>query len=545
MRFLPIVERELREASRRWGTYWIRVGAAALALAIGGIVLLSFEVSASRPSAIGMRLFVPLVVLVHLYCLLIGIFRTADCLSEEKREGTLGLLFLTDLKGYDIVLGKMAATSLNAIYGALAVLPVLAIPLLAGGVSIGDVWRSGAVAFNNLFFSLAVGMFCSAISRDERKAMGLALLIIVMFAGGLPFFGALLCDWWNTWDPYLAFLVPSPGFAAVAAFEDVAKGTGISPRLSSMFYLSLAITHALSWVLLAAACFIVPRTWQDKASSAAAVRRRARWDVVEHGSAGWRATARRRLLEINPFLWLTGRHRMKYVLVWVFLGSIAALWIVGLIKARHAWTDTVAYTWTMLIVHSVLKVWLVTEATRRFSEDRQSGAMELLLSTPMSVKQIVRGQWLALERQFAAPMFLVLVFDFIFLMAARTDRQWVWLCVAGMVMFAADMVTLPWVGMWRGLNSRKPNRAAALAMAQILILPWVFLVLISIIISISLSSAGGMGGRDLEFEFAVLLWIGLGLGVNAVFGLPARRGLLHEFRRLATTRFEAKTRGRG
>src|SRR5256885_5281345 len=50
------------------------------------------------------------------YCLFIGARLTADCLSEEKREGTLGLLFLTDLKGYDVVFGKLAATSVNSIY---------------------------------------------------------------------------------------------------------------------------------------------------------------------------------------------------------------------------------------------------------------------------------------------------------------------------------------------------------------------------------------------------------------------------------------------
>ena len=44
------------------------------------------------------------------YCLLSGVWFTADCLSEEKREGTLGLLFLTDLKGYDVVFGKLVAT---------------------------------------------------------------------------------------------------------------------------------------------------------------------------------------------------------------------------------------------------------------------------------------------------------------------------------------------------------------------------------------------------------------------------------------------------
>ena len=73
--------------------------------------------------------------------LLAGIFTTADCLSEEKREGTLGLLFLTDLKGYDIVLGKIVAASVNWFFGLLALFPVLALSLLMGGVAPGEFWR--------------------------------------------------------------------------------------------------------------------------------------------------------------------------------------------------------------------------------------------------------------------------------------------------------------------------------------------------------------------------------------------------------------------
>ena len=151
MTFLPIVARELIEASRRRGTYWLRVGAAAVALGIGGFVMLLTRKGA-QPGEIGMYLFVPLAITSFLYTLLIGVFRTADCLSEEKREGTLGLLFLTDLKGYDIVVGKLAATSLNVFYGVLALFPMMAIPLLAGGVAIGDFWRVVMVSLNNLFF---------------------------------------------------------------------------------------------------------------------------------------------------------------------------------------------------------------------------------------------------------------------------------------------------------------------------------------------------------------------------------------------------------
>src|SRR5260370_1095238 len=126
MTFLPIVGRELRVAARRRGTYWTRVGIACVAIAFGGWVMLipSFQ----TPQTLGLALFTSLSVVAFIYSLLAGVLTTADCLSEEKREGTLGLLFLTDLKGYDIVFGKLTAKSVNAAYGLLAILPVMAPP---------------------------------------------------------------------------------------------------------------------------------------------------------------------------------------------------------------------------------------------------------------------------------------------------------------------------------------------------------------------------------------------------------------------------------
>src|SRR5687767_7229435 len=109
MTFLPIVERELRVAARQRGTYWTRLGAVVAGLAVGTWIMLMPMIRNTRE--LGVALFSSLAVVTFVYSLLIGIRTTADCLSEEKREGTLGLLFLTDLKGYDIVLGKLAATS--------------------------------------------------------------------------------------------------------------------------------------------------------------------------------------------------------------------------------------------------------------------------------------------------------------------------------------------------------------------------------------------------------------------------------------------------
>ena len=199
MTFLPILQRELIEASRRRGTYWIRVGAAAAGLLIG-IWIMAFPENRA-PSSMGMTLFIWLSIVALVYSAFIGIFLTADCLSEEKREGTLGLLFLTDLKGYDIVAGKLAATSMNAAYGLLALFPVMAVPLLAGGVTFVEFGRMVLVCLNTLFFTHAVGMFSSAINRDERRAMVCASVIILFFVVGLPIISAIVEDtarWRNT-----------------------------------------------------------------------------------------------------------------------------------------------------------------------------------------------------------------------------------------------------------------------------------------------------------------------------------------------------------
>ena len=132
MTFLPVVDRELRVAARRRGTYWTRLLFAVVCAGIVGLVLMFAWAMRGGTSGIGAGLFHFLTLIALGFSAFAGVFLTADCLSEEKREGTLGLLFLTDLKGYDVVLGKLLATSVPAIYGVLAVFPVQAITLTMG-----------------------------------------------------------------------------------------------------------------------------------------------------------------------------------------------------------------------------------------------------------------------------------------------------------------------------------------------------------------------------------------------------------------------------
>lgn len=100
MTLLPIVERELRVAAKQAVTYRSRM---ALPLAASAMLLFfAFFVMAGMPQhMIGRQLFHLSFGMLFLSCLMAGCQLTADTISSEKREGTLGFLFLTNLKGHD------------------------------------------------------------------------------------------------------------------------------------------------------------------------------------------------------------------------------------------------------------------------------------------------------------------------------------------------------------------------------------------------------------------------------------------------------------
>jgi ABC-type transport system involved in cytochrome c biogenesis permease component len=246
------------------------------------------------------------------------------------------------------------------------------------------------------------------------------------------------------------------------------------------------------------------------------------------------------LLDLNPFYWLAGRDRMKGILVWVFLGAGALLWSWGLWRYPVHWRDGGAYVWTALIAHTALKFWIGTEACRRFGADRKSGALELLLSTPLTVSEIIGGQLLALFKQFAAPAAIVLLADFVFLMAERNESDWTVIWVAGMSVFVADLITLSWVGMWTGLSSHQTNRAAGAAVVRVLVLPWMLFGLVMTMVALTPSSGQRLPSGVSEGQLVVICWIAICLLNDLLFGLWARHRLFQDFRSVATQQYRQR-----
>src|SRR5438046_674702 len=246
MRFLPIVARELRVAARRRSTYTLRLLAAAAAFSVI-LWLCLLPTPGQPPVALGKSLFTALSIMAFAYCLLIGPFITADCISSEKRDGTLGLLFLTDLRSVEVVLGKWVAASLAGLYGLVAVLPSLGIPLLLGGVTPGEYGRMALAVVNAILFSLTAGMLVSTLNRDQTKAILGTLILVLALSGLLPGLMGLFKGFWGqglSGFPPVALASPinCGQFAMDAYFRS-------NPRL---FWYSLLTVHLLCWGLMIA-----------------------------------------------------------------------------------------------------------------------------------------------------------------------------------------------------------------------------------------------------------------------------------------------------
>jgi hypothetical protein len=220
--------------------------------------------------------------------------------------------------------------------------------------------------------------------------------------------------------------LPSVGYAFGLAFDAPYRAA------ADEFQWSILLTQGLGWLFLALASVAARNSWQDRPAGALSARWRQRWQQWSYGNSAQRAAFRTRLLNISPCLWLGGRHRLKPIFVWAFLGLSGCVWAWGAFKWRRDWTHEGTYVATALLLHLCLKFWVASEACQKLGPDHRSGALELLLSTPLTVAEMLRGQMLTLRRQFLWPVLAVGGLDLVFMLAGTrylgsSDNDfWAW-----------------------------------------------------------------------------------------------------------------------
>lgn len=397
MTALPIVERELRVAARKRSVFVARVTAALVALIFCFGFLAIRQLGGGAASSLGGILFTSLSWISLGACFSAGLFLTSDCISEEKREGTIGLLFLTDLKGYDIILGKLAATSIQGVFSLLAVLPIMAVPILLGGVTGTQLLRTGLCLLLTLATSLGWGLLVSTLNRDSQRAMGFTLGgLFVLSLVGYAVDGVAAALGWFTSEYSLR--LTSPAFLL----------TTVNDQVSRDFWRGCLVQALLGLTCLGAASWWVSRSWRP---GAAAERRPRSSPQSPRINPAVSARRRGRFLDDNPVLWLILRERGYAQVIWVVT-------LMVILSAIGVWTQAgrnPGVVWIMASGFGLLVLFLywsiASLASRFFIDARSSGLLELLLASPLTITQILRGPCYAWLRVLALPLGLWLMFQ--------------------------------------------------------------------------------------------------------------------------------------
>jgi hypothetical protein len=523
MNVYPVFSRELKQAIRKPIHYWLRTGTVVVGIGIG-IALLSHSSTWPASASLGREIFRRVTAIVFGLCLFSGVLLSSNLLCEERREGSLTLLFLTRVTGLDVIIAKLGTTALLACQIVLALFPLMALCMVLGGVSGAEFARAVQVLSCTLMLSLSVGVFISALNRSMGRAA-----LISFFAISI---GTLLL---SVLDDQMRRLFPAGSVGIIVPGPiQLFQGLGdLEFRLSpNGFPRAIAFQWSLFGALLSLAGLMLKRLCVLDGSGRVKTRK------LKDFSKAW---ARRRLaLHRNPVHWLISRQRGSWLGNWLLVSVLLLGWTSFLeVFENQPWTPILGLFVLGPLVHILLKVAIISEAAECLASVRRP-ELELLLVSPLSVGKIIHGLARALLRRFAGSIATVFFVDLMIVLFYRPPHMPFREPTAFLFIFAlsitmlVDLPALIWRGLWNGLRSRHALSAMRRTMMEVLLVPVVVFaacLAISVWFSAVLAPFLGLFGMNDVIEGpgeimgTIVLWWVVAFVLNAFLQRNARHHL--------------------
>lgn len=510
MNVLPVILRELRSQARQPFTFWLRVLGVAALLVCGSFFAADISFTPNRGGALFGYMHLTLLCAVWILVPL----GAADCLSRERREGTLGLLFLTPLKARDIVVAKGLSHGLRGTTMLVAVLPVLTLPFLIGGVSWQQAVASALINFSGICWALAAALLASAWSKSGLRAMALAALLAGLallaqcFIAGM-WLGATLGrnprSGYSTLDFNLLM-----GFVATGLHPEAWNvWAGMLPTVK-VSQLLTAILQATVVSLLVLTCAVwlaarhVRRSWQEEPPS---VRAQQIDRVFFQPVLGVSFLKRwmRSKLERNPIGWLEQRRWSGRLVVWTWLAIIIsvqslALTDSGFFHNYRSWSEFMAWLLTFSMAAS---------AAGSLRRERETGVLELLLVSPLTTRQLISGRLRGLWGQFLPSIVLLLGVWFYFQnLLPNRERG-----TAQIWFFLVTYSVLPVVGLYFSVRSRHFITAFVSTLALVIAAPVLLLGAVKFAVTLITGTGAYLGMFGLD-AYPAITFIQLCLAVE-------------------------------
>ena len=407
---LPLLAKELTEQAARRRTYVVRVIYALILFAVVVIFLIDFNYHRTPLRILGRGRFLLQAIVFAQFFGIYLLLPAACCglLTEEKERNTLGLLFLTRLGPWTILIEKLLGRLIPMLMYVLLTLPILGIAYTLGGVSQSHLWSGVWLLIAASLQMSTLGVMCSAWFRTTAGAFIATYAIGCIVCFSLPFLDEMHII--NIgWEAQCAFFPPFVFETASGMNFLKAFGSSIPTLILSGVFLVLA------------RAFIVERAFarptnvimnvirpMDRFFSSVIVRvtsGRVKLDVEPDlpgdDPVAWRETARTVL----------GRFRYQlYIAVATTLLVCCALVAISSNRGRND-EELAAVIFIFLAVVTLL---VCVKSACLFASERSRQTYDVLMTTPLTNRELLDQKMAGIYRlmlTFVVPFLVIVMFD--------------------------------------------------------------------------------------------------------------------------------------
>ncbi|HET6573694.1 MAG TPA: ABC transporter permease subunit, partial [Fimbriiglobus sp.] len=403
----PIFMRELATVPRRTSHFASRAALLGLIVVLGATawqatVGFTREATLGEAARFGLLLFQIVVFVQLLLLIFFAALSAASAVAQEKDRRTFVLLLITDMRDYEIVLGKLLGALLPITVLLLVSVPALALMLLMGGIGPSQVVQATAVMLTTAFAAGSLGGLVALWRERTFQALALSVLFLALYLSLTQAVGAVgpavtpAVDWGLVQaciDPFRAMLSvldpPPGGWAALPP----AYGFSLVMLGWCVLLNGIGIARLRRWNPSGEPVMQREGPTEDPEANLAPEELKA-FRSKAHAAPG----TVRQVWE-NPVLWREVRtlaYGRRPLLVKLAFGVVLALVLYYAVEMLYQPGGRPAFAAAYgLVPVAVLSLLLVAaQAVTSVTSERDTGALDVLLVTDISPYEFVFGKLL-------------------------------------------------------------------------------------------------------------------------------------------------------
>ena len=332
----------------------------------------------------------------------------ASTVAQEKDRRTFVLLLLTDMRDYEIVLGKLLGSLLPISLLLLGSIPILSMLLLLGGVAPEQVVQAILILAATVLASGSLGGLVALWRERTFQSLALSALFIVLYlcltrvVGFMPGVAEAVAATIQSWS--------DPFYALQAVLEARPSVGGVHPAYG------YALTMLLLSVGLNALGVARLRRWNPRGEPIMQ-RERPEEDDEKDRLKAHAAPGAAREVWSNPILWREirtlayGRRPLLIKLAYfVAVGMIVYYAFSGISDARQRGGQSFLAAAGIVPVTILSLLLVAAQSATSITSERDGGALDLLLVTDLSPGEFIFGKLLGIvfnTKEFLLPPLII------------------------------------------------------------------------------------------------------------------------------------------